>query len=154
RQGRRKFFGRAGAGSVGMGPLLEALGRLLRRGMTPAVLVALPVGRAREIRELVGEGALPELLTLRGEAEAIPLHLEVALLGEANEELAQGGRRYGEEARELRCGGPLDEALGAHPVHRLEYLLANLKRLELAHGVLRPLPAWDPPAAPLAPTSF
>src|SRR5262245_26067355 len=135
-----------------MGPLLQALRRLLGGGMAPAVFVTLAVRGPREVGELVGEGALAELLSLCGQPEAVALDLEIALVGEAHEELADGRGRHREEARKLGGGRALGEALGAHPVHRLQHLVANLERLELAHQ--------DPPLAPavfgspFAPTSL
>src|SRR6266540_4228714 len=58
-----KLRGRAGGsgGARTLGPLLQATGRLLGRLVAPAVLVALAVGRAGEVGELLRERALAGL---------------------------------------------------------------------------------------------
>src|SRR5215213_2777129 len=114
-------------------PLLEALGGLLRRVVAPAVLVALAVARAGETRELVGERALAELLAFPGEPVARAGPLEPVILGEGLEVGLEDVRGHGEEARELRGGRRLRDALGAHPVHGLQDLVADPESLKLVH---------------------
>src|SRR5262249_54415152 len=106
-----------------MSPLLEAARRLLRRGVTPAVLIAFAVGGPRQVRELVGEGALAQLRTLLGEPEALALPLQKAVLGEADQERTERRGGHRQKSGELRRRGTLRQALRAHPVHRLQHLV-------------------------------
>src|SRR6516162_9433440 len=134
--GRRKLRGSAGARDllVGMtGALLKAARRFFGRGVTQAVLVALAVRGTREISELLSERALAQLLPGWREREPIAGVLEQVLTGEP---LQVGRKRrcgQRQKARELTHRGRIREALGAHPVHRLEDLVTDPERVKLAH---------------------
>src|SRR5918992_2320664 len=124
-QGRRKLRGRLGAtGSalrsvVGMPhSLLQAPRRLLGRVVAPAVVVALAVGGLRKVGELLGEGALAQLLASGAEAPAAAGGLYVAVGAEALEIRTESRGRDGEKTRKLVRIGCFGEALGAHPIHR------------------------------------
>src|SRR5215210_6852211 len=133
--GRMKLRGSAcGLGSQDTGSLLQAPRRLLGRVVAPAVVVAFPVGRFREVGELLGEGALAHLLAAGAEPPAAAGGLYVAVGAEALQVRAEGRGWDRQKARKLVRAGCLGEALRAHPVHRLEHLVADAKRLELAHG--------------------
>src|SRR5918995_5156785 len=116
-----------------MRPLLEAAGRLLGRGVAPAVLVALSVSRTGQVRELVREGALAELLAPRSEPEPLTVRVEITVVAEPHQEATDEWLGNRQEARELWHGGPPGEAFRSHPVHRLQNLVADPKGLELIH---------------------
>src|SRR5262249_13577469 len=106
------------------GSLIEAPCRLFGRVGAPAVLVALATGRPGQISELLGKAALARLLAASGERVALAAQGQPAVDHEAVEVRGQRLGWNGEEARKLTRPRSVREPLGAHPVHRLQHLVA------------------------------